>query len=60
MKKTYEVEQCECGHVSPNEFNNHDDEGLATCPNCTIDFLCDMIKKLKNKATEELKKAYSE
>jgi hypothetical protein len=56
MKKEYEVEKCECGHVSPVEFNSHDDDGNAICPDCTIVFLCDLVKDLKKSAIEELTK----
>lgn len=39
MEKTYEIEECDCGHTSPIEFNLHDEDGNATCPNCVIDFI---------------------
>lgn len=55
MFKTYEIEDCDCGHYSPVEFNSHDDDGNAMCPNCTKDLLTDTILEMK-KGIAELKK----
>jgi hypothetical protein len=40
----YEVEECDCGHVSPVIYNSYDNDGNSTCPKCQIEFLNDVIK----------------
>ncbi len=45
MKKEYEIEKCECGHIAPIIFISYDDDGNGTCPNCMIEELAERLKK---------------
>lgn len=53
--KKYEIELCECGHMTPVEFIQYDKDGIATCANCIIEHLTMKLKQGKSKSNLKIR-----
>ena len=53
MKKSYEVEKCECGKEAPIEFMVMDEDGLWSCPDCRVDYLQNKITEISKIINDE-------
>ncbi len=54
MRKSYEVEKAECGHIAPIIHIYYDNDGNGTCGVCVIEELKSRINK-KNEKIKRLK-----
>ncbi len=46
LKDEENLDQCECGNWSHQDYMHYDDSGATTCPLCQVSFMEDTITKL--------------